>query len=68
MWINRHAGRTTMTVSFPDNPVARHSVHRYIAALSLAFSDAANTAADWIEQLNHMANTSDECVVCVGGR
>jgi hypothetical protein len=43
-------------------------VHRYIAALSLAFSDAANTAADWIEQLNHMANTSDECAVCVGGR
>jgi mycolipenoyl-CoA---2-(long-chain-fatty acyl)-trehalose mycolipenoyltransferase / long-chain-acyl-CoA---trehalose acyltransferase len=68
MWINRHAGRTTMTISFPDNPVARHSVHRYIAALSLAFTDVANTAADWIERLNHMANTSDECVVCVVGR
>ena len=34
MWINRHAGRTTVTVSFPDNSVARDSVHRYIAALT----------------------------------
>ena len=38
MWINRHAGRTTVTISFPDNPVARKSVHRYIAALSKAFA------------------------------
>ncbi len=68
MWINRHAGRTTVTVSFPDNPVARHSVHRYIAALSLAFTDVANAAAVWIEELNHLANTSAECVVCIGGR
>jgi hypothetical protein len=43
-------------------------VHRYIAALSLAFTDVANAAAVWIDELNHLANTSAECVVCVGGR
>ena len=52
MWINRHAGSTTVTVSFPDNPEARHSVHRYVAALSLAFADVAKTTTDWIDQLD----------------
>jgi hypothetical protein len=68
MWVNRHADRTTVTVSFPDNPEARHSVHRYVAALSLAFADVAKTAAVWIDQLNHYANTSAECAVCTGTR
>ena len=44
-WINRHATRTTVTVSFPDNPVARKSVHRYIATLSQVFADVAQTTA-----------------------
>ena len=35
----------------PDNPVARKSVHRYIAALSKAFADVAKITADWIEEL-----------------
>jgi hypothetical protein len=68
MWINRHADRTTVTVSFPDNAVARKSVHRYIAALSQAFADVAQTTADWIEELAHHANSSDQCAVCVGSR
>ena len=68
MWINRHAGSTTVTVSFPDNPEARHSVHRYVAALSLAFADVAKTTTDWIDQLTHHANTSDSCAVCSGRR
>ena len=64
MWINRHEARTTVTVSFPDNPVSRKSVHRYIAALSQAFADVAQITADWIEQLAHHANSSDRCAVC----
>lgn len=64
VWINRHATKTTVTISYPDNAVARKSVHRYIATLSQAFADAAQTTADWIEQLAHHANSSDQCAVC----
>jgi mycolipenoyl-CoA---2-(long-chain-fatty acyl)-trehalose mycolipenoyltransferase / long-chain-acyl-CoA---trehalose acyltransferase len=64
VWINRHATRTTVTVSFPDNSVARKSVHRYIATLSQVFADVAQTTADWIEQLAHLANSSEQCTVC----
>ncbi|WP_101948989.1 condensation domain-containing protein [Mycobacterium sp. 3519A] len=68
MWINRHASRTTVTISFPDNPVARKSVHRYVAALSKAFADVAKITADWIEELAHHANSSTSCVVCASSR
>ena len=64
VWINRHATRTTVTVSYPDNAVARKSVHHYIATLSQVFADAAQTTAGWIEQLAHHANSSELCVVC----
>ncbi|MGH3641563.1 MAG: condensation domain-containing protein, partial [Mycobacterium sp.] len=43
MWINRDAERTTAAISFPDNEVARASVHRYLAALGTAFASAAST-------------------------
>jgi Condensation domain len=66
LWINRHATRTTVTVSYPDNAVARKSVHRYIATLSQVFADAAHTTTDWIEELAHHANSSESCAVCVG--
>jgi hypothetical protein len=55
-----------VTVSFPDNPVARKSVHRYIATLSHVFADAAQTTPDWIEELAHLANSSELCAVCAG--
>jgi hypothetical protein len=38
LWINRHAEKTTITMSFPDNAIARESVHRYIATLVQAFT------------------------------
>jgi mycolipenoyl-CoA---2-(long-chain-fatty acyl)-trehalose mycolipenoyltransferase / long-chain-acyl-CoA---trehalose acyltransferase len=38
MWINRHAERTTVTISFPDNAIARESVGRYIATLVQMFA------------------------------
>jgi hypothetical protein len=59
VWINRHATRTTVTVSFPDNTVARKSVHRYIATLSQVFAEVAQTTADWIEE-----PASELCAVC----
>ncbi|MGV0047217.1 condensation domain-containing protein [Mycobacterium colombiense] len=37
MWINRQAENTTVTMSFPDNAIARESVLRYIATLTQAF-------------------------------
>jgi mycolipenoyl-CoA---2-(long-chain-fatty acyl)-trehalose mycolipenoyltransferase / long-chain-acyl-CoA---trehalose acyltransferase len=59
MWVNRHSGRTTVTVSFPDNSVARDSVHRYIAALTEAFTDVARTAIEeWIEEVVRHANST----------
>lgn len=64
VWINRHAERTTVTVSFPDNPVARKSVHRYIATLSQVFADVTHTTPEWIDDLTHFANSSDLCAVC----
>lgn len=38
MWINRHAEKTTVTMSFPDNATARDSVDRYIATLGETFA------------------------------
>jgi hypothetical protein len=61
VWINRHAARTTVTVSFPDNTVARKSVHRYIATLSQVFAEVAQTTADWIEESAHHANSTELC-------
>lgn len=68
VWVTRHATRTTLTVSYPDNDQARHSVHRYIAALSSTFAGAAAITADWIEELAHHANSSSRCAVCTGTR
>lgn len=44
IWVNRHADKTTVTMSFPDNPVARASVLRYAAALTEAFARAVRPA------------------------
>src|SRR5271165_4974338 len=57
VWINRHAARTTVTVSFPDNPVARESVHRYIAALREVFVRAAESISDWVNAVAEQADS-----------
>ena len=36
MWVNRSDEGTTITVAFPDNPIARESVVRYLDALKSA--------------------------------
>ncbi|OBF06616.1 condensation domain-containing protein [Mycobacterium sp. 852002-10029_SCH5224772] len=43
MWINRHAEKTSVTISFPDNEVAHESVRRYIATLIEVFTQAARS-------------------------
>jgi mycolipenoyl-CoA---2-(long-chain-fatty acyl)-trehalose mycolipenoyltransferase / long-chain-acyl-CoA---trehalose acyltransferase len=43
MWINRHAERTTATISFPDNAIARESVDLYIATLLQTFGRVVET-------------------------
>jgi hypothetical protein len=45
MWINRHAEQTTLTISYPDNEIARESVQRYIATLSEVCTNVAQSAA-----------------------
>jgi hypothetical protein len=47
MWINRQAANTTVTISFPDNAIARESVARYIATLVKVFARVVeNTSLD----------------------
>ncbi|HEY0227234.1 MAG TPA: hypothetical protein VGC05_12775, partial [Mycobacterium sp.] len=54
---NRHAAKTTVTVSFPDNPTARESVHCYITTLTRAFTRVVKTASDWTDVVADHANT-----------
>ena len=49
-WIVRHADQTTLTVSFPETPEARHSVHDYIGVLRGAFTDITEFTPDWLEE------------------
>jgi hypothetical protein len=44
VWVNRFERETTLTVSFPENPIARDSVGRYIGAVQSAFRHAAEFA------------------------
>ncbi|WP_236566506.1 hypothetical protein [Nocardia sp. CY41] len=41
IWINRLASETTLSVIYPDTPVAHGSVERYIATLAAVFAAAA---------------------------
>lgn len=44
MWVSRNPDQTIVTVSLPDTPEARHSVHHYVGVLRGAFLDAAARA------------------------
>jgi mycolipenoyl-CoA---2-(long-chain-fatty acyl)-trehalose mycolipenoyltransferase / long-chain-acyl-CoA---trehalose acyltransferase len=65
IWINRHAAKTTVTISFPDNPTARDSVHRYISALTQAFAGVAETTSQWTDAIEDHANTGHGIPVVV---
>jgi hypothetical protein len=63
MWINRHAERTTVTISFPDNATARESVDRYIATLTHMFAQVVGTRVALqvdSEDLIVVASTADD--------
>jgi mycolipenoyl-CoA---2-(long-chain-fatty acyl)-trehalose mycolipenoyltransferase / long-chain-acyl-CoA---trehalose acyltransferase len=63
MWINRHAGKTTVTLSFPDNAVARESVQSYVAALRRAFAGVVDSISDWVDAVVDEANSGDGITV-----
>ncbi|OBG78286.1 MULTISPECIES: condensation domain-containing protein [unclassified Mycobacterium] len=63
MWINRHAARTTVTISFPDNTTARESVHRYLAALLGTFKAVVKNTADWVDEVAEHANSTAQLPV-----
>jgi len=54
-WIIRHANQTTITVSFPETPEARHSVHHYVAVLRREFTDVARLTMDWVDEVADQA-------------
>jgi hypothetical protein len=46
MWVNRMDNETSVTVFFPDNPVARASVEKYVATLRSIYVAVAEGRAD----------------------
>lgn len=58
LWITRQSDKTTATISFPDNAIARKSVHRYLAALTQAFAYALNATPDWVDAVADHANSN----------
>jgi len=56
LWINRHADKTTATISFPDNADARASVDHYLEALTRSFARAVKTTSDWVDAVAAHAN------------
>src|ERR1700744_1357879 len=56
LWINRHADKTTATISFPDNAEARASVQHYLEALTRSSARAVKTTADWVDAVAAHAN------------
>ena len=67
MWVNRHASRTTVTISFPDNSIARESVHRYVAALIHAFTCVAKCTSDWVDAVADHANSLEPFALRAAG-
>ncbi|MBJ7399920.1 condensation domain-containing protein [Mycolicibacterium sp.] len=48
-WIIRHADQTTLTISFPETPEARHSAHHYAGVLRAAFTGVTDFTEDWVD-------------------
>ena len=42
LWVNRGERETTVTVAFPDNPIARESIERYLVAMTAVYQAAAD--------------------------
>ncbi len=59
LWINRHAAKTTLTISFPDNATARESVGRYIATLTQTFAHIVGASLDHPKAVANQANPDE---------
>jgi hypothetical protein len=46
MWVNRRDCGTTITVAYPDNPIARESVAHFVDAMKMVFLRVADGRAD----------------------
>jgi hypothetical protein len=45
LWVNRGERETSITVAFPNNPIARESIERYLAAMTAVYLRVADGAA-----------------------
>ncbi|OBJ77955.1 condensation domain-containing protein [Mycobacterium colombiense] len=63
LWINRHADKTTATISFPDNTEARASVQHYLEALARSFARAVKTTSDWVDAVAAHANCGHRAAI-----
>lgn len=48
MWVSRNDNGTTITVAYPDNPIARESVAHYLDQMKMVFLRAAQGRADFL--------------------
>jgi len=52
MWVNRGERETTITVAFPDNPIARDSIERYLATMTAVYLRVAE-GVQWAPVRSH---------------
>jgi hypothetical protein len=57
-WVIRHADQTTLTVSFPDTPEARQSVHHYAGVMRAAFTSVTDYTEDWSDAVTAFAHSA----------
>lgn len=69
MWVNRTERQTTVTVAFPDNPVARESINRYLQVMTSWYLRVADggAAAPLAGRHGAAVRPRDELVPVVGG-
>ena len=46
MWVTRRDTGTTITVAYPDNPIARESVTQYVDLMKMVYLRTAEGRAD----------------------
>ena len=61
MWVNRTEKETAVTVAFPNNPIARESVMRYVEAMKAVYTRVADgrAAAPRVGAVRHADVTAD---------
>jgi hypothetical protein len=53
IWVNRGERETTVTVAFPNNPIARESIDRYLTAMTAVYASVADGSGTSARQLRH---------------